>query len=750
MCRALLLNDEGNSLLMCGSYEEAIKCFNQAIKIDPFYENPWNNKGVALENLGRYKEAVKCFDNAIKINPEYVNAWLNKAKVLGGYLNRNVEALRCSNRAIRLDNQNRHCLFSKGAALSVLGQYEEALACFEKAEKLGHPQASNGVKSCKDSLKSAAPPPQTTQEQAPKAKFADAIFDNNFYLVHQMLKDGMDPNTDLIDTTMGLHFYPLNGAAYRKATETAMFLIYAGANVNGRNRTVGADTPLHCAALAGSKAITEALIEHGASVDAIDGIGLTPLYRAAENGNHQCVDLLLKAGANPHCADPDDGMTSLHAAAYYTSEGETIRLLVKAGANPNVKTTKGPYVGQTPLHMASFKPFRIEVVKALLESGADPEITVNNSTALQIAKSVQNDDIVRLINEYSAKARSATTAERSTHYKSETFESTSMYGSKTTNHEEASNSSPQMKLLNKLRLHKKPVYDARKGIFTKEQRDKLCNIAEGRCETLAKSVRFGPRCYEIKVSGKLLMEDEGYIDLFINVLLSLYNSKQYDHIQKADLEKYIRSKILNAMKRLPCCKLILYPLSAGLLFTAGWMISVTLVGLILGIPCLILSGIIILVNQQNRINKLRHYCHCLMEDVEIISINALNEIIDVSTQTNPERLLITRTESFWKKYKENILKSKHLANKLGINEESSINAIKSVFNKEGIKQYNLSTSEKEEFIEIMQRMGKIPKATRVNIRGVAMDIFDAPTGNYEKFFKKAFVTSNAVGHYTYG
>ena len=46
-------------------YDEAIRCFDKAIKIDGS-TTTYNMKGVALEELGRDDEAMACYDMAIK------------------------------------------------------------------------------------------------------------------------------------------------------------------------------------------------------------------------------------------------------------------------------------------------------------------------------------------------------------------------------------------------------------------------------------------------------------------------------------------------------------------------------------------------------------------------------------------------------------------------------------------------------------------------------------------------------------
>jgi tetratricopeptide (TPR) repeat protein len=41
----------------------------RTLAIDPNNSYAWNNKGNALHNLGKYNEAIKCYDEAIELEP---------------------------------------------------------------------------------------------------------------------------------------------------------------------------------------------------------------------------------------------------------------------------------------------------------------------------------------------------------------------------------------------------------------------------------------------------------------------------------------------------------------------------------------------------------------------------------------------------------------------------------------------------------------------------------------------------------
>jgi len=115
-----------------GTYEEALKCFNNAIELDPLNVMAWHNKGVALDKLNKYKDAIGCFDNAIGIKPKCVKAWNNKGVVLL-HMDYYEESNECFNEAIEIDPLYADAWSSKGLALYYLDRYEEAIVCYDKA-----------------------------------------------------------------------------------------------------------------------------------------------------------------------------------------------------------------------------------------------------------------------------------------------------------------------------------------------------------------------------------------------------------------------------------------------------------------------------------------------------------------------------------------------------------------------------------------------------------------------------------------
>ncbi len=143
-------------------------------------------------------------------------------------------------------------------------------------------------------------------------------------------------------------------------------------------------TPLHIAAGSGSREIIETLLAAGASANATDGYGSTPLHEAANTGDPEAaasrpeaIAALLEAGADPNAAD-DYSNTPLLSALGAGAGMQVVNLLIQAGADVNAADDDG----EAPVHRA-VRTGDPQMLEALLRAGADlTAVDAEGNTAL--------------------------------------------------------------------------------------------------------------------------------------------------------------------------------------------------------------------------------------------------------------------------------------------------------------------------------------------------------------------------------
>ena len=94
--------NEGNDLSSNGDYQEAIKQYDEAIRLDPDYAKAYFNRAYAYGELGHHELAIIDLDKAIELDPLFADAYYNR-----------------------------------GVAYENIGQQQLAEQDFEKAEELG-------------------------------------------------------------------------------------------------------------------------------------------------------------------------------------------------------------------------------------------------------------------------------------------------------------------------------------------------------------------------------------------------------------------------------------------------------------------------------------------------------------------------------------------------------------------------------------------------------------------------------------
>ncbi|MCP4609084.1 MAG: tetratricopeptide repeat protein [Planctomycetes bacterium] len=71
--------NRGSNYMTSGEYDQAILCFDKAIKIKPKFASAYCNRGTAYYEKGEYDQAIGDFNKALEINPQLAGAHFNRA-----------------------------------------------------------------------------------------------------------------------------------------------------------------------------------------------------------------------------------------------------------------------------------------------------------------------------------------------------------------------------------------------------------------------------------------------------------------------------------------------------------------------------------------------------------------------------------------------------------------------------------------------------------------------------------------------
>jgi len=217
-----------------------------------------------------------------------------------------------------------------------------------------------------------------------------AIYAGHVEAVKLLVKSGAKINKPAFKKLTALHM----ATEEDKNSQIPLHLIQAGATVNAEDED--GNTPLHNAVYIKSIEIVKAMIKVGADLEAENSEQNTALMIAVAHDDLAMMKLLMGSGALVKASGSKKGHEVLHTAAYHSNNLETIKILLKAGADVNGKDE----VGNTPLIYAVWRANSKnvgaekmpELITLLLSAGADPNAkSERGTTPLSVVLDAQKD-----------------------------------------------------------------------------------------------------------------------------------------------------------------------------------------------------------------------------------------------------------------------------------------------------------------------------------------------------------------------
>jgi len=124
------LSGKAGLLLEQEKYDEAIHYFDLALRVDSDQKDTWANKGLTLSKTGKWSEAIYCYKKCLEIDPEHAYAWYNMGLCLGS-LNKLDEEIECLNKAVKYNPDNSLAWFIKAHAEEIIGRIEDAFNSYK-------------------------------------------------------------------------------------------------------------------------------------------------------------------------------------------------------------------------------------------------------------------------------------------------------------------------------------------------------------------------------------------------------------------------------------------------------------------------------------------------------------------------------------------------------------------------------------------------------------------------------------------
>ncbi len=123
---------KGNARLNTGEYQEALRYYNEAIRLDSTFADAYNNRGIAYAEQAKYGRAVIDYTQAINLKQGFADAFYNRANAylqLQDY----EKSLADLDSVEQYYPDSAYVFFTKGFTLAEVRSYQEAIRAMNQA-----------------------------------------------------------------------------------------------------------------------------------------------------------------------------------------------------------------------------------------------------------------------------------------------------------------------------------------------------------------------------------------------------------------------------------------------------------------------------------------------------------------------------------------------------------------------------------------------------------------------------------------
>lgn len=126
-------------------FNDAIRCFELCLRIDPQFVNAWIKKGYTHFHLAEYSVAISCYDNALDLDINNFEAW--NLKGLAYYkMNNLLKAIECCEKSIDINHNNGMAWYNLSCYLVLDNSVDDGMEALKRAIEIDISYAKRAVR----------------------------------------------------------------------------------------------------------------------------------------------------------------------------------------------------------------------------------------------------------------------------------------------------------------------------------------------------------------------------------------------------------------------------------------------------------------------------------------------------------------------------------------------------------------------------------------------------------------------------